>query len=751
MQKYLFFLLFAPAFTFGQLKTYPVTTIPVLRNGSLISNAWVGGFNNPVFSLINIPGDSLQDLFIYDKAGWKGLVYRNTGSRGHISFTYAPEYELMFPTSLRDWAVMRDYDHDGVSDIFSVVPGGMKTYKGYALSDGFLGYSQSYNILNYSSGSFNSAIWTFPDNMPVIMDIDGDGDIDILAPSIAGGVDLGFYRNIAVDNGYSSDSLVFALRSTCQDQAWGLFLEDQLDCGIQLHGANCKKELPIDSTPRAARHQGGACYGFHYRNDTVVSLVLADISCTHTKFLENTGRPDSADITFADTTFPNYDVPVNLAISPCAYGADINNDGYQDMLFAPFASNANQAGQSEDINVVYYYQNNGIDSINKFHYISDTTITGGIDIGTESHAVFTDYNHDGLMDIVIGNYGKFSQTGFPTSFLALYQNVGTSTAPQYVEKNLNWTHQAAFQLNGLYPAFGDLDGDGNDDMLLGESYGDLNFFHNTSSADDSFPSMTVAQWFSLNVGNNAAPFIYDVNGDSLNDLLVGNKAGAIYYFPNFGTKTNPYFSMRTDSVNKKFGNIAVYDHTVAGVPPGYACPIIRVEGGQMVLYSGSQLGFVFKYAVNPDSLMKGTFTLLDSNVLGTKPGLRSTVSISDINGDGLNDYLMGNIRGGISLYSDSNWGNVRVINAITEPTGKEQIEVFPNPAKDKVICRLSGGAQLVAATLFNLLGETISVPVNNESDNSITLSVAGVSGGIYIVQVRDIRGQVYQSKIAICK
>lgn len=751
MKKYFLLFLFAPVLIFAQPKAFPVTTIPVLRNGNPIPNAWAGGFNNPVFSLINIPGDSLQDLFIYDKAGWKGLVYRNTGSRGHISFTYAPEYELMFPTTLRDWAVMRDYDRDGVSDIFSVVPGGMTTYKGYALSDGFLGYSPSYPILNYSSGAFKDAIWTFPDNMPVIMDIDGDGAIDILAPSIAGGIDLGFYRNVAVDSGYSPDSLIFNLGSTCHDQAWGLFEEDQLDCGVQLQAVSCKKDLPMNSTPRSARHQGGACFGFHYRNDTLVSLVLADILCTHTKFLENTGTALAADMTFADTTFPNYDIPVDIPIAPCAYGADINNDGFQDMLFAPFASNANQEGQSQDVNVVSYYQNIGIDSINKFHYISDTTITGGVDVGTESHAVFTDYNHDGLMDIVIGNYGQFSQTGFPTSYLVLYQNVGTSTAPEFVEKNLNWSSLKQFQLNGLYPAFGDLDGDGNDDMVVGDSYGDLNFFHNTSSGDDSFPSMTAPQWFGLNVGNNAAPFIYDVNGDSLNDLLVGTKSGAVYYFPNFGTKNNPYFSMNTDSVNKTFGNISVYDHTVVGAPPGYACPVIRMENGRMVLYSGSQLGFVYKYIVNPDSLMHGTFTLLDSNVLGTKPGLRSTVSIYDINGDGLNDYLMGNIRGGMSMYSDSNWGNVRVINSITEPDSREQMQVFPNPAKDKVICRLQGGTPLVTATLYSLLGENVAVPVSRGNDNSLTLSIADVTDGIYIVQVKDARGRLYQSKLAIYK
>jgi hypothetical protein len=376
-------------------------------------------------------------------------------------------------------------------------------------------------------------------------------------------------------------------------------------------------------------------------------------------------------------------------------------------------------------------------------------ITGGIDIGTESHAVFFDYNSDSLMDIVIGNYGQFSQTGFPTSYLALYQNIGTRSAPKYQETNLNWNNLSSYQLNGIYPAFGDLDGDGHPDMLIGDSYGNISFFHNAGTTTASYPAMTDPDWFGINVGANAAPFIYDVNGDGLNDIVIGSKANNILYYWNFGTATNPMFSQ--DSVNIAFGNIQVYDHTVAGPPPGYATPFITVENGQTVIYSGSQLGRIFKYAVNPDSLRSGTFALIDSDILSTKPGLRSTVSISDINNDGMNDYLTGNIRGGINLYSDANWGNVPQISSVTDPaSNKNTMQVYPNPAKDKVICRLANNSlRLVSAILYNLLGEAISVPVSKLGDDALQLSLTGTADGIYVVQARDSQGQLYQSKIAI--
>jgi hypothetical protein len=756
MSKTLLVFFLLPVFAFAQPK-YPVTDVVILRNGNPIANAWAGGFNNPVFSEIDINGDSLKDLFVYDKAGWKAMVFLNTGTIGHPSFTYAPQYERMFPTTLRDWAVMRDYNHDGVSDIFgNSIDAAINVWKGYTLNDGYLAYTQSYHDLQYTQlgGGTNSIarMWTFADN--VFMDINGDGDLDILSPDINGGISLNYYQNVAVDSGYSPDSLNFILGTGCDDQNWGKFNEDVNDCGISL--ISCKKDLPVSeqpqNTPRDLRHQGGACCGFHYRNNSnLVSLILADILCPTTKFLENGGDTTEAAIVAYDTIFPRYDVPVYTPIAPCAFTVDANNDGFEDLLFAPFATNDIQEGQSEDVNVVLYYQNKGVDSVNLFHYVSDTMITGGVDVGSESHAVFFDYNSDGLMDIVVGNYGQFSQSGYPTSYLALYENIGTASAPKYQEANTNWNNLSSYQLNGIYPAFGDLDGDGHPDMLIGDSYGYISFFHNAGTTTASYPSMTEPDWFGINVGANAAPFIYDVNGDGLNDIVIGSKNNNIFYYWNFGTSTNPMFS--PDSVNTAFGNIQVYDHTVAGPPPGYATPIISVENGQTVLYTGSQLGWIYKYAVNADSLRYGTFAMLDTSVLGTKPGLRSTISISDINNDGMNDYLTGNIRGGINLYSDANWGNVPVISSINEiAPDKAQLQIYPNPSKDNVVCRLSqGDAALVSAQLYDLLGNVISVPVSRPNNTTLTLSVSGVAEGIYVIQARDSQGMLYQDKISIFK
>jgi hypothetical protein len=442
-------------------------------------------------------------------------------------------------------------------------------------------------------------------------------------------------------------------------------------------------------------------------------------------------------------------VPVNLPLFPCAYLVDADNDGFQDLFISPFASNASQEGQSQDVNVVQYYHNIGIDTISQFHYMGDTMMINGIiDVGTESHPVFFDYNNDGLMDVVVGNYGRFEPNGFPKSDLALYTNTGTATAPQYEETSLDWNSLSTYQLQGIYPAFGDLDGDGKADMVVGDVTGNISFFKNSGSTTTPFPSMTSHNWFGINLVANAAPFIYDVNGDSLNDLVIGTKNNNISYYWNFGTKTNPMFS--PDSVITNFGGIRVYDYRVAGTPPGYATPYITKENGIAVLYSGSQRGITFKYAIDAN-LHSNSFMLLDSNVISDLPGQRSTVSIADINHDGINDYLTGSIRGGVNLYSDVNWGNVPQISGIIENSpAKYQLRVYPNPAKDKVFCTISGSTvRLVSAVLYDLVGNKLVVPVANQDENTLVLSTGALSEGIYVVQVGDSNGQTYQKKLTI--
>ena len=58
--------LFNVGFLFAQNDFYRKDDIPVLENGNSISNAWAGGTNAALFSEIDLNGDGIKDLFVFD-------------------------------------------------------------------------------------------------------------------------------------------------------------------------------------------------------------------------------------------------------------------------------------------------------------------------------------------------------------------------------------------------------------------------------------------------------------------------------------------------------------------------------------------------------------------------------------------------------------------------------------------------------------------------------------------------------------
>ena len=76
------------------------------------------------------------------------------------------------------------------------------------------------------------------------------------------------------------------------------------------------------------------------------------------------------------------------------------------------------------------------------------------------------------------------------------------------------------------PTFADIDGDGDLDLVVGESFGQLRYYENTGTASD--PTYTVRTgtantWHGIDVGDSAAPTFADIDGDGDLDLVVGGK------------------------------------------------------------------------------------------------------------------------------------------------------------------------------------------------------------------------------------
>ncbi|MBN1866926.1 VCBS repeat-containing protein [Candidatus Sumerlaeota bacterium] len=165
----------------------------------------------------------------------------------------------------------------------------------------------------------------------------------------------------------------------------------------------------------------------------------------------------------------------------------------------------------------------------------------GYDLSMGSGPRVVDWNSDGMKDLILGErYG----------IIHILLNEGTDAAPVFSQIYPDYDRvevsgsdfDAGF--NSM-PFFVDWNNDGKRDLVCGEMYGHVYLLLNTgTAAAPAFSSASFIQDGSVNldVGDRAAPVVCDWNDDGKKDLLCGNQYGNVYFFDNKGTDDAPAFS-----------------------------------------------------------------------------------------------------------------------------------------------------------------------------------------------------------------
>ncbi|MGF1497823.1 MAG: DUF4347 domain-containing protein [Elainellaceae cyanobacterium] len=242
------------------------------------------------------------------------------------------------------------------------------------------------------------------------------------------------------------------------------------------------------------------------------------------------------------------------------------------------------------------------DSVGNVHFIRNNDDLGtapdslvnpfGLrDIGNRVAPTFVDIDGDGDLDLFSGE--TFGRVYF-------HRNIGTATNPQFAAPEIN-----AFGLGRggglLNPTFGDLDGDGDQDAIVGNATGNLLFFRNVG---DRFNPNFVRQQnepFGLqNVGSQAAPTLVDIGSDGDLDLFVGNDDGATFFFENRGTATSPRFVGEGSVINiDPSGNRTTLLRRVFESVDGAAAPtLVDLDNdGVLEAFIGQQNGGILQSSI----------------------------------------------------------------------------------------------------------------------------------------------------------
>lgn len=522
---------------------------------------WSGSLNFAQAGTLDFNADGVKDLLLFDRAGNRVLPMIQTAP-GQYRFQAAWRDSL---PAITNWVQTYDYNCDGKEDLFVSVPGGIMVYTNTSGPNG-LHFTKALTgpwlTTTYGSGAPINLYVTSQD-IPAITDLDGNNALDILTFGVVG-------TRVEHHQSTSPCGLTMALDTNC----WGNFEENFSNNSVIFDA--CSGNLAPPPQGEKTQHTGSTLLALDLDGDADKDLILGDISFKNATAVFNGGSSTAANMTSQDTAFPSNSTPVKLYVFPSFFHLDINGDGKRDLVTSP------NANGSENRHSVWYYLNTNTDASPVFALQQrDLFQSESIELGENAMPVLADLNGDGLQDLVVANLGFFQSGGNYRPAFHYYINTGTPTLAQFTlqDTNLAQVNTLGFGPR-LMPAFGDLDGDGDADMILGDKDGYLHYFANTGTSSSPAFTLTIPQLGGWDVGNSASPHLHDLDNDGDLDLLVGEESGTLNLITNNGSPGAPSWSFITD----RFGGInmrGIYGN-------GYSIPAVFEFAGRKMLAVGSR-------------------------------------------------------------------------------------------------------------------------------------------------------------------
>jgi len=214
-----------------------------------------------------------------------------------------------------------------------------------------------------------------------------------------------------------------------------------------------------------------------------------------------------------------------------------------------------------------------------------------------------DFDGDGDLDLICGEFlDRFTW----------FENRGSRSTPEFVEGRFLTNEEGVLKmdLEMIIPVAVDWDGDGDADLVVGDEDGRVAFVENSGETLGSMPQFHSPVYFRqkadlLKFGALVTPFAVDWDDDGDQDLICGNTAGYVGFIENMD----------------------------GGNPPKWNEPVYLEADGEVIRIMAGDSG-----SIQGPAEKKWGYT---------------TLTVSDWDGDGLQDIIINSIWGKILWYKNT--------------------------------------------------------------------------------------------------
>ena len=650
-------------------------TWPVVLDEVALSNPWVGGLTAPQWSAFDADLDGDDDLFAFDRDGSRVLMFERIPGE---DLTLRWDWTEGWPDMV-DWCLLRDYNCDGKPDIFTSHQNGIRVFtnttqpgEGPSFDPDPVTLFATFDLIG--SDPSDLPVICLGMDLPAIMDHDDDGDLDIITFTETASTLYRFEGQTPCGLDLECTNRCYGMLAEAAENN-ALFIGDDFECSFNVENPG----MVVSDMSRTGLHAGGALTSLQLEPGGPKDLIISDVTYPEALAVVLEVGPSSLDsATYVDPTFPSNlygDQAVNLARFPAAFHLDVDQDGVRDLLFSP-----NTPLETNDDESVHFFRNTGTEDEPAWQFITDTYLQDGmIDLGRGAYPSFHDFDGDGLLDLAVANKERYEGVDQTPAAVAVFRNAGTATEPQFDLVDLDWIALADFQIESPYPAFGDLDGDGDLDVLVGDELGRIHEFTNVAPAG-AWPEFTLTALSipedgsgeAIDVGQFATPQLHDMDGDGDLDMVVGEKNGTLTLFER--TSVGSWSKYVSPIHGENWGNILV--DNLLGIN-GYSVPALTPTSEGLRVFVANETGTVQDFGLASDNWDAELLEVNDA-VFGGREGFRCAAAIADVDNDGLLDALVGIQNGGLLSYSSST--DTAIVDAGFLPAWEWQ--VMPNPGRD---------------------------------------------------------------------